>query len=440
MGNFPIVQVVDSLDAGRTLFDFNPGRDSVYEMWLGADGFDYGTPEWDSSVLGIQEGTRTLTLSFRARGRAAEGQISRLSELLTRVVPGYLMFQTRQDSEPVWFRLQRNTSANPLDFTTVWSDDADNSTWRWQVTLVADAFALGAKQTLTATTVLGAAGTAYKAPVQIVDTIVGDAPAPLNLDIAAGDLSNYRAELMSWALDPAATVNPWCGGATLNQTFTASTGIAAYDVGALPSTPPPGQYRCMLYVQRTTTSGTARWQGGLATDSGLAPVLSAGFTDAPGDGTFDPKWVDAGRINLPPGMDFTDIPEDGLPALDWQVQVSSGGTSSQKWKITRFLIVPVQTVNTRAATTVLGVKFGNFPDDAVMRVDSERSRAGIAVDDKWQIGLPPVIDGAFPRVHPGAHNYVMLLPRTNSATVHDYGTSGSTTMWYYPRHLQVGSH
>lgn len=445
--SWPLVQVVDNLDKANVVFDFNPGKSSEQQMWLGADDFDYGTPEWDQSIIGPVEGGRVLSLAFRARGRYAESAISRLSEILTRSNPGYLMWQTRKDSEPIWFRLQRQASANPLDFSTVWADDADNSTWRWKVDLIADAFALGARQTLTATTQLAKAGQPVMPPVEIMDPILGDAPAPLNLDIDAGDLTGYRTQLMSWASDPAATVDPWAGTApNLNETI---TGSGSARIGALPANPPPGQFRCLLYAKRITTYNTSKFRVNVDDGYGGSLISTPQVIVAPDAGTWDGRWIDCGRINLPAGVDSADLAEDALGDIDWTVDVQST-SSSGVWKISNFTLIPVHTVSSRAATTVLGVSTwgARWPGGVlwpsgprgVVRVDSERSRVGIADGDtgKWVLTAPPVVDGSFPRVHPGARNFLMFLPRTNNVGVHSYGTSGETTMWYYPRHLHIG--
>lgn len=442
MDGWPLVQVVDSLDQARVLFDFNPGRRAG--RWLGQDDFDYGSPEWDSSVLGLTEGSRTISLGFLAQGRAATPAIARLSEVLTRTTPGYLMWQLRPDSQPLWFRLQRQPSANPLDFTTVWADQADRSMWRWKVDLVTDAFALGAKQTLAATTAFagaGTAGTSLLSPVEITDPILGDAPAPLNLDLNAGNLAGYRAQLLAWATDPAATTTSWIAR-TPNEVLSAP-GPQLIDVADGVSLP-PGQYRTMACIQRSTNHAyPSRWSGGVAGLTQLASVLSAPATVTPPAGWMDTRWVDCGRVNLPPGMDYVDMPEDALPAVDWQVQFDADSESTaNQWRLEQVLVVPVQAVTSRAATSVLSATFGAFPaSGGLMRVDGERSRVGAAdaTSGKWAMASPAVVDGAFPRVHPGARNFVLLLPRTNDVAAQPYGTPGSTTMWYYPRHLHVGA-
>lgn len=442
--SWPLAQVVDNLDKANVLFDFNPGKSSEQQMWLGSEDFDYGTPEYDHSVIGPVEGSRVLSLAFRACGRYAESAISRLSEILTRTVPVYLMWQTRRESDPIWFRLQRQASANPLDFSTVWADDADRSIWRWKVDLAADAFALGARQDLTATTQLAVAGSASKPPVEIMDPILGDAPAPLCLDIDGGDLTGYRTQLMSWAMDPNATVDPWAGTTALNMPL---TGTETGRIGSLAQVPPPGQFRCLLYAKRTTTYNTSKFQVSVDDGYGNALISTPQVIVAPDAGTWDGRWIDCGRINLPAGVNFADLPEDALGEIDWIVGVEST-SSTGVWQVSNFTLIPVQTVSSRAATTVLSAQLGRWPGGVIMpaatpgllRVDSERSRVGIVEQDtgKWTIGLPPVVDGAFPRVHPGARNFLMFLPRTNNVGVHSYGTSGPTSMWYYPRYLHIG--
>lgn len=444
--NWPLAQIVDSLDRANVLFDFNPGKSSEQQMWLGADDFDYGAPEWEQSIIGPIEGSRVLSLAFRARGRYAESAISRLSDILTRTTPGYMMWQTRKDSDPIWFRLRRQSSANPLDFSTVWADDADRSMWRWKVDLAADAFALGARQDLTATTQLAQAGQPIMPPVELTDTILGDAPAPLNLDIDAGDLTGYATQLMSWAMDPAATVSPWAG--TPANPDMVLTGTESARMDTLDAVPPPGQFRCLLYVTRPTTYNAGKFRVSLGDGYGNALVSTPEVIMSPGTSLTDGRWLDCGRLSLPAGVDFTDLPEDALGELDFMVSVAST-SSSGPWNIGNFTLIPVHTVTSRAATTTLGSAFGRWPggDDwywpngGFMRVDSERSRVGIVdqVTGKWLIAAPPVVDGSFPRVHPGARNFLMFLPRMNDVAAHSYGASGETNMWYHPRYLHIGA-
>lgn len=442
---WPLVQIVDNLEYGRVLFDFNPGRSSEFGRWFTKqEASPLGEPSWDSSVVGIVDGSRTLRLPLRFTGRQAEPAMAVLSEILTRSVPVYLQFQPRADSSPVWFRLRRQTAGGALDFTQMFPGDVDNSMWQWTVSLEADAFALGARQDLTPTSQLAIAGAASKPPVEIMDPILGDAPAPLCMDIDAGDLTGYRTQLMSWAMDPAATVDPWAGTTALDMPL---TGTETGRIGSLEQIPPPGQFRCLLYAKRTTTYNTSKFQVSVDDGYGLPLISTPQVIVAPDAGVWDGRWIDCGRINLPAGVNFIGLPEDALGEIDWTVGVEST-SSTGVWQVSNFMLIPVQTVSSRAATTVLSAQLNRWPGGVLMpsatpgllRVDAERSRVGIVEQDsgKWIIALPPVVDGAFPRVHPGARNFLMFLPRTNNIGVHGYGTSGPTTMWYYPRYLHIG--
>ncbi|MGN6413782.1 hypothetical protein [Flexivirga sp.] len=440
---WPLAQVVDSLDRANVLFDFNPGKQSEQQMWLGSEDFDYGAPEFDNSVLGVVEGARTISLAFRARGRYAESGISRLSEILTRTVPGYLMWQTRKDSEPLWFRLHRQTSANPLDFSTVWADDADQSTWRWKVDLVADAFALGARVDLPPM-VLGLDGRPENGhPVEITDPIIGDAPAPLNLDFDCGDVHDYATRLMSWSVDPFATVDPWAGLPPFPDI--SLTGAESARIGSLPQTPPPGQFRVVAYILRTSSSGKGWWTASLDDGYGHQIISTAPTLVTPA--ATSGAWVDLGPVSLPAGMDYTDLPPDALGEMSWTVGVTSS-SPSVAWSVLAFCLIPVATATSRAGTTALVSTWSTWwpSGRTLMRVDSERSRVGLiggdgSTDDgKWVMVPPPIVDGSFPRVHPGARNLLMWLSHTNFGGTRDFPTaSGTVDAWYYPRHLHIGA-
>lgn len=189
---WPLIRVVDNLNDGRVLFDFNPGQHSGQERWVAGDDFDLGSPEWDSSPVGIIEGTRTITLGLRTRGRGAEAGMAVLAEILTRTAPPYLQFQTRPDSEPLWFRLRRQQQVDALDFGLVWTDDVDASVWRWKVALLAEAFALGAREDLTLSGDLSRTDAPALPPVEVLEQIKGTAPAPLAGDLSLGALDGVH--------------------------------------------------------------------------------------------------------------------------------------------------------------------------------------------------------------------------------------------------------
>ena len=440
---WPLVQIVDNLDQSNVLFDFNPGRTSELQRWFTKqEASPLGEPTWDTSAVGVVEGSRTLKLPLRFTGRQAEPAMAVLSEILTRTVPVYLQFQHRADAAPVWFRLRRQTAGGSPDFTMMFPGDVDNSMWQWTVDLVADAFALGARVDLDPTALLAKAGQSFMAPVEIPEIIEGSAPAPLNVELDCGDLSKYTTELVAWSANPGATVEPWGGVATLSQTLDTNQ-FMYVDPGQLPNQVPPGMYRPMAYLTRTSTSGSCKLHASIIPPWGTDTINAPAVTISPGTGTFDGQWVDLGRLTLPPGMNYIDMAEGDLPAdMGLRVVFNGDGTTGASWTITKFMLAPLDTVVSRSGSTALRVGWGQYPSSgAAMRIDSERSRVGL-VDTStggWMIGSPPLVGGAFPRVQPGARNFLMFLPRTNSAPKHDYGTGGTASMWYYPRHLHVGA-
>lgn len=439
---WPLLRAVDSLDRGRVLFDFNPGRDTADERWVSAADFDYGVPEWDSSSVGVVEGSRTLTVVVCSRGRAAEAGQAVLSEILTRTAPVYLQWQTRKDSESLWFRLHRQTSGGALDWSTVWADDRDSSVLRWKITLEADAFALGAREDITCGTQLAAAGSPIMPPAEITCPIKGTAPAPLCVDVNAGYLAGYSAQVMSWAADPAASVDPWAGTTGLGLAFGAQTAFES--MGGLPHRIAPGTYRALLYVTRTSTTGSCRMSvqaigSGSTVGFGTAPRTSAPIAGP----KFDGWWLDCGRLSLPAGVDVSDMAEDALPDdLTFRVTYDYNGSDAGTWNVRNFTLAPIQTTSSRAAATVLQATMrGAWPVGARLRVDSERNRVGLVdAGGRWQVTQPVVVDGAFPRVHPGARNFVMFLPRMSPVVAPSagYGSAGESKMWYYPRYAQLG--
>lgn len=453
MANFPIVKIVDNLTNGRTLFDFNPGRDDKLQRWVSAEEANVlGEPTWDDSPTGLVEGIRQITLPLRDQGRTAEAGLANLSELLTRTGTLYLQWQTRPDTESVWYELLPSTSGGALDFSRVWAGDTDSSVWQWKVVLTAKAFAIGAREDLTATSDLVQAGLIVNQPYEILDPIKGSAPAPLNLDIGAGNLSGWRFQLSSWAMDAGMSLDPWVIDETVNNGTMDGTFSGIVPGSQVARTMVPGQYRALVYVERLAGGGSCRVQVGVQSDvsghlgSAVIPqwIWSTGRAVVPAGNTIG-YWVDTGRLNLPLGVDPSRLPEVAMFPAYFATYITGNGDSRTTWRVSRLLLIPVTTPMHRAMTTSLSAAWSFYPETGgFMRVDGEnRSVACVYEGGFYQVLPPPVVDGGFPLVFPGARNFLMPIPRVNdvesSTRYGGFGDREPTRMWYHPRHVHVGA-
>lgn len=466
---FPLVQLVSSLDDDSVvLFDFNPRRWDDWDRVLGEPGASpLGEPSWSTSPTGVVEGTREITLPLLVHGSSAESQMALLAELLTRTSTVWLQWQTWPDSDPVWFEVVPPTAGGGLDFEHA-RDTRDAAIYQWQVTLTAKAFARGQRIYLSDQADLVHAGQVVQSAVEITDDIQGSAPAPLCMDIDAGNLSGWQCRLISWAMAPDATRSPYVlaynsdlsgnKASNGNLQFAGNTfGImGTYSTSDPAKLPPPGQYRGLAYVLRTAGTGTCTISLKVAQESGIATSNDDRFKGPPlhpvtPAGASIGFWVDTGPVNLPLGQPPEQLREDLLASLTLGIYAQTSNDASTTWQVSHFLLVPVWTVKSRSASTALSTYWDFYPadNDTAMRIDSEGERV-YAVDVSAtdpaarpsKSVAPPALEGGFPILHPGARNFLMFIPRVNDAEGSHrhggYGTSGVTKMWYRPRYLHLG--
>lgn len=180
MTDYPIVRFV--AEAGNTAarLDLNNAAPFVTDH----EGFSFGAPALEADPLSYAApyGWRTITLTPRITGpvSAAAPAFSALSvELLRRT--NWLMFKFDADSDPVWIQTYKSAPP-PLDFAEIAVDD-DDSEWRVNIEITADAFVRGQKVTIPEFEVTNnplTGGITHELP-----EIVGDAAAPLNVNIEA---------------------------------------------------------------------------------------------------------------------------------------------------------------------------------------------------------------------------------------------------------------
>lgn len=466
--NYPSVRLVSSLEENsELLFDFNQGADSAWESWLGPQDSPLGEPSWITTPNGVVEGTREITLPLLFSGDSPESQITLLSALMTRTSPVWLEWQTGPESQTVWFELIPPTQGGALNFEKYWNDAGPRSIWQWEVKFTAKAFARGSRIYLSDQADLVHAGVVVQSPVEILDFIRGSAPAPLCMDIDAGNLSGWQCRLISWAMQPSMSRAPYAlaynnqlsgnKAANGNLQFAGNTfGImGTYSTSDPAKLPPPGQYRGLAYVLRTAGTGTCTISLKVAQESGIATSNDDRFKGPPlhpvnPQGASIGFWVDTGPVNLPMGQNPDQLREDLLASLTLGIYAQTSNDASTTWQVSHFLLIPVWTVKSYNASTALSMFWDFFPPNgAAIRIDSENERVYAVAkalsdpDSRPSLSVaPPALEGGFPMLQPGARNFLMFLPRINDAEgPHrggSWGTSGVTKLWYRPRYLHVG--
>lgn len=453
-----------------------PGDDSavlvtLHDPFAGVDvdksGLSLGSPSVTyDAVGGMQEGTRDVSITMTIRGDSdhAARFMSRVGQALTRRVV-YLRWQHSGSTPPFWLRVLPLASFGDLDLAKVFAGGiADRSRWVWTLAFQADAFALGERVELNPVTIYTPGN--LTDVVTLEDDIVGSAPAPLCADIPAGNVSGYRTLFSSWATDPAATRAPWLklsGTDGSDRAFTPTAGAAtvsgdnirvtspgttiARRCTADPLDPanqlPPGRYRAYVYVRRVSGTGWCR-----------VALRQDFFTEAYGTDAkrFDPQgpyteaYVDCGTVTFPTAVDPTELPEDAAFPATWSVWLQGDGTTTT-WDIVSVLLTPVNTSNLVGSSRAIA-SWWRANVDATIRIDSEHSRVGVIsgsgalyAEGQWLATAPPLVDGGWPMLQPGATNHLVFIPRTNDdASLHsgDFGTGGDALLWYYPRHLHIG--
>jgi hypothetical protein len=270
---YPLVKLMTAPDTAATvLYDFNieDGLTPLRRCRVEQDDFSVGVPalQGDPDSIFPQYGPRTVAFSVQVWGPKsyALGKVSAAARWLLRD-NSWLMVQLSASMKPVWFKLYR-PEPGALSFDHVDKTDTKD-VWRWTVSLPAEPFAYGAKVsipqfTITNNPISGTNKCFYQLP-----TILGDAPAPLTLDILPSSGTTWtggRALIASAAIDPSLSYTGpivWQASA-----FTAGTDTTA----TTPATAYFGDgYRGITF---TTQAGAAtRLSGTTPSDPASRPIL-----------------------------------------------------------------------------------------------------------------------------------------------------------------------
>jgi hypothetical protein len=461
MSEFPMLRFVAAPEpaaAVRLDLQAAPG-------YVAVDGFTIGAPtlEGEPDGVGVEYGFRTLGLTQVVKGTKAQAlaMMSTLAkELLRR--ENWLLFQLSASSLPVWFKTYR-TAPGEVSLEMVYDDDTRQDVWQISVTLDADPFAYGARETLPAVTVNNDPAAASNPMLTVLPAIKGDAPAPLRVVMSpSADMWGHRImlstvrrsqvsphrwdvgtdDLFTAGTDTSAPVADaaFSGGSYRAVTFSTNTGLVARLSSGETLPPPPGRYKVMLRIARTDGTGAfamrlTRWDvtGG---DEVVGPLA-----------TFTPhadvarSWVDLGEQEFPIGGAVEGYePRNAGIRLDAQ-RLSGAG---ELW-FDVFMLVPVDG-DTTITSFVYGPKpfvTGSVQVDAHWDADTER----VTLHDPasmTQINTLSSTQGAFLTVDPSTPNslYVLLQTRTAGSSIQKVndgiGQSSTLELSYHPRWLWLG--
>ena len=472
--NYPIVQLVSVPESGATVrFDFNnAGAWSDTQTWPLHDGFTIGPPQLqgDPGNYGNQYGPRSLEFNLIVSGTFADA--ARISSRLALELGwrrNWLLFQLSPFSTPVWFHTYR-TTPGALDFSRLLgTSDAQEACFGIGVSMAADPFACGERIVLDTYTIKNdmraSSGNALSV---VLPEILGDAPAPLRLEMTAEETHDIPSPMISVTPVPDGFILPIlpCGTGDVvtaigdtedppssisrSIPFGVTENLASRAYFALDGFR-PGRYQAFLRVGRGVgSSASYTFQARVASRS-ANPLQTLERVNV--DGPAYKQYVDLGTISLPTGLQDWDAAALGHTFLNLFVGRTSGSSALTVFGL---VLVPVELFEDEP-----GLRLTVFPDElpaspSVLRVDGDGGyvQAYLGSGALTAIVNPAWMTGQFPQVVPGRANLLTLLRQTSTDARPDGllgdqrdtlnnadSTSMQTTLTvsYQPRFLYLGA-
>lgn len=468
---YPLVQFVDAPTPTATvLFDFND-KTATVRRYTKRESFSVGAPDLDGDVDSVDPRylprTVAFTLMIDGPKSAALTVQSQLARRIT-AGPGWLRFQMSASSKVVYFRTYR-AQPGDLSFDNA-SADTGSDIWELAITLPAESFARGERVTLSTVTINNdpAAGTN---PCSVaLASIVGDAPAPLRLAVVPSNRSTVNGRRWLFAAHAGATSRApifwqigtgdgwtgfsvaapvssasYSGGSYRPTSFSGTPGAASgFFNGNTPTTPTPGRYKVMIRAARSDLASTFTvqfQQSGALSVTGVA----AAFDRASSGAVEHATWLDLGDFTFPPatpdGIDTAVTAFDPFPVAVNIKRLTGGG----QLFLDVIALIPISTPDTvesrfmyadapTAATT---------SDTALDIYDGDLEVYWKANGSTLAQSAGATIQGAFPRVTPGAANTLTVLQQvaqrsTGGDNSDAIAATTSVTPSYLPRYLYVG--
>lgn len=471
---FPMLQLVASPDAGAAvLFDFHDKTGSPPRHFL-TEGFTLGSPEPDGPVDAIDPSWTDRTISFRLRVVGSETTVRAMHRLLARQLlggSGWLRWQPNALTKPIWFETWRPES-EALSFEHFAANKTEN-VWTLPINIPAEPFAVGAWETISATTINNDPAHATNPCRMVLPAILGDAPTPLRISFNPSnpvEMHGYRWMFavhsgptqrtpVVWQIggtdgwtpgaDTSATASSsaYSGGSYRTVSFATDATLQNRISGVAPSAVPVGRYQAFVRTDRTDNASVFSLRMGQRVGVGYQFDTPATVTARTASTAANHAcWVDLGEIALPayappkgenPGFSI---------ALDIALQVARvSGTGSLR--LDTIVLLPIDTPDTTAAATM----FVNFP---IIGID-DNGGGGVLAGDReafWsynELGfvapLKAELVGDFPVVVPGETNVLTVLQQVNGPRPF-YGNDASdlltastvVTLTYRPYYLHTG--
>lgn len=427
----------------------------------GAVGVDWGYREGLSLPVVI-EGDKTTALTVLQA--IAREQLR---------AENWVLVHWAADRIPVWFKTYR-TQPGALKLTEVYSDEPGKTShdqWTVTVPLDADPFAYGEEIVEGPFTITNNPASGTHPCRMVLPPIRGDAPALLTIRIqpsitwsartvlAMVSCSDEPIDPVVWHLKEASLLT---GASTApDATFSSaekvvvahpnSIALQDYAEGIATFTPPPGRYRALIRMARSTGSGVFEVQLKEVRDSpltGSSEVRAAGDValfkppSASGSGA---ALVDLGEFTfpiggsgLPAGMEAANPPQ-----LRLALKTVSG--SGAAW-LDYIVLLPVDVAGMVHVRTLQATFNDVFPNYLIATLDADLERVYAVLAD----GVVPGMDGSlwplstslaggFPEVTPGKTNTLWFHQAlgTGSGQTDSITATAELSFSYHPQYLNI---
>ncbi|WP_310962155.1 hypothetical protein [Nocardioides terrisoli] len=453
----PILRLTDApSSSANVLYDFNPSPD----QFAGHEGLSWGAPEWTAAPgsVGGFDGPRTVAFNHYMSGGLI-GAYSELADLARALLrpDAWLLVQVTSLSEPRWFHVWRSSPAELTPENLFVRSGMPAGLHGINVSLTADPYLYGERVSLPSVTIDNDPTAALHPMSCVLDSIVGDAPAPLRYGVA-----NSPGHSVDMVVASTAGVDGSTPALRVIDVGTGDEWTAQADTGApvADASMVGGSYRATTFadnaMQRRLLGAdifTGRW---LAVARLAASVASVGLDvkihleTSAGASTDDvtvqipagagPWWQVLGEIDrgIPNAPTDTGV-VDGSGTLQVYAQAVSGAPEL-RWDC--LLLVPigplsgecVAHVMTETNVVAVGGDVNAWTDG-----DAQTHWEVVSVSgtDVSTFDLGRVQSGSFPVVVPGVPNLLTLIvtPGANSGGSDDITMTTDLDLSYRPRFL-----
>jgi hypothetical protein len=421
------------------------------------DGVSVGSSTYDA---------RTLTLEIQCRKSTQDLAATEMQKLWRELdrATNYLMYQPTGATKPVFFRTFRSDASQLADVM------AQAAMRTFTIELLAEPFAVGLPETFSGTFSWdGASSTGFKA--SSMPTIIGDAAAPLTLDVTLTNLpasawlvaqatpstltspdvvrADTNSELGTVGTDTSFSTglsNIYWSTNAASVTFATNANLVARLTGIAPTGFYGGTYRLLAHLlEGTGGTGSYTVRAGRGNSAGvISGSINTGETktvaiDGAIGGPID-TFADLGLFRVPFGTDsLTQASGFAVSESYWSFEASRTAGSGTL-RIDGLLWVPAimddAALNSTALITPPASASTTTPK--VMRVDADAESVSLFVGTNVSDTVTPAsVAGGLPFVAPGCTNSLWLIPTAGAAA----GTATTTTIAYsasyYPRYLFV---